>query len=298
LDEQMRIAAVLSPYAATLNETAVAAFRESPGFDVMLRRAVDGWLTVFQAAPPELRYLSKDRGGFMLAFLMMGLQGASPEISLNGLKMLCQAAGFASPGRVGAFVGYLMQRKIVTEVETAGRGAVLHLGAPFADLFRSHLRSDIMALEAMSPSVLEASALLEGDGVFEGSLWVCTLNALITRPPSAYSAILELPGQRSAGIQILWDLILSGTREHPDRLIETSVSIAAIARRFEVSRPHVTKLLDDCAATGLVEWIGPGRMAISAGFVEAAELGWSSIFLSTRVAFQAWIADKAASRAT
>lgn len=296
MSEQDRIIAALAPRAAVRSLEAARAFRDTNGFNRLLRAAVAGWLEVFRAAPPELHHLSKDRGGFFLGLLLMAMQAEGPPIPLQLVKRHCHAGGIASPGRVSAFVRFLVQRGYIVQ-HVDRDGAVLTLSERLAALYRAHLRSDLRALALVTDELAGTSEALDGEAVFDAARWVVIYSSLPAGPSPWHSIAVERLGERSAGMQILWDLILSERDPDPLAACEANVSIAALARRYEVSRPHVRKLLQDCHAEGGLAWVGPGRIAFSPRFVDEATLTWAWIFMGLRATFGAWLEHRSGQNA-
>jgi hypothetical protein len=297
VSDQARIFAALAPQAAARTVETVQASRDANGFNPMLRTAVSGWLEVFRAAPPELRHLSKDRGGFFLGMLLMAMQADHARIPLRTVKQYCQAGGIASPGRVSAFVGYLVQRGFIVQ-EAGEEGVVLTLTEGLAALFRDHLRSDIRGLGLVTDNVEGALEALDGPAVFDAARWIAIFSILSANATSWHSQVIGEIGERTAGMQILWDLILSEGDPDPTAASEANVSIAALARRYEVSRPHVRKLLNDCAADGFLTWITPRRVAFTPRFIDAATMTWSWVFTGLRITFEAWLDDRSGQNAS
>jgi hypothetical protein len=285
--DQARLAEILAPRSTLITEATINAFRDRPEFPALLRGAVEGWLEVFHGSPPPVRHLAKDRGGFLLGLLMMGLQGQAGTISLNELKAFAQAGRIASPGRVSAFVGYLAQKKLIDLIE-GGAGAALRLNEGLVTYYRRMFSNDARVLLPISPEAAVVRGLLEGDGAEECALWMIATSTMADRM-TPYGLLLELPSERNAGLQIMWDLLNAGVRADGSFSGEAEVSISALARRYEVSRPHVRKLLDDCAAAGCLTWSGPRQITFTRTFIDAARTGWARIFLTNWVTYQAWL---------
>src|SRR6202007_1770922 len=86
---------------------------------------------------------------------------------------------------------------------------------------------------------------------------------------------LGLFGERNAGLFILMTLIHAGegdTTVPPSRPVP--ISMAALARRFRVSRPHVLKLIRDAADGGFIERVGQdgSRLIIRPRLAEATQV--------------------------
>lgn len=93
---------------------------------------------------------------------------------------------------------------------------------------------------------------------------------------------LGLFGERNAGMMILMNLVSSGAPDDtvpPQRAMP--ISIAALARRYAVSRPHVLKLIRDASDEGFIERIGPdnSKVLLKPRLAEALENFFATVYL-------------------
>jgi CRP-like cAMP-binding protein len=127
-------------------------------------------------------------------------------------------------------------------------------------LLRDRLRLHFTAMAPLFPDGTDIVAGL-GDATFEGAL----VNALVDRFRTGFRPLHSAPklglfGERNAGILILLSLVAAGDTDDtvpPQRPVP--VSIAALARRFAVSRPHVLKLMRDAESEGFIERTGDNQ---------------------------------------
>jgi hypothetical protein len=93
---------------------------------------------------------------------------------------------------------------------------------------------------------------------------------------------LGLFGERNGGLFILMTLITAGDEDDtvpPSRPVP--ISMAALARRFRVSRPHVLELVRDAADGGFIERIGEegNRIVIRPHLGEATQIFFATMYL-------------------
>jgi hypothetical protein len=93
---------------------------------------------------------------------------------------------------------------------------------------------------------------------------------------------LGLFGERNAGLFVLMSLIIAGEADDsvpPSRPVP--ISMAALARRFRVSRPHVLKLLRDAADGGFIARSGQegNRIVIRPQLGEATQIFFATMYL-------------------
>jgi hypothetical protein len=94
-----------------------------------------------------------------------------------------------------------------------------------------------------------------------------------------YAPQLGLFGERNAGLLICCSLLIAGDPADavpPTRPVP--ISIAALARRFAVSRPHVLKLIRDAEEQGLIARSGD-RVVIKPGLAEGAQKFFATMYL-------------------
>ncbi len=90
------------------------------------------------------------------------------------------------------------------------------------------------------PDVFAAFARTQSGGLLEAATQLA--------PDHGYVRIFL---HRRAGNQVIWVLVADGAGDFPARE-PVAVSIAALARRFHVSRVHIRRMLDDAEREGLV----------------------------------------------
>lgn len=189
----------------------------------------------------------KDAGRYVAALIAMRLQ-FSGGITLPRLKQLCTESGFASPARARTLLVHLRHLGFVepSPERRKGEPQAYAATAKFIEAWRGQALAGLEAVVILEPEVgllcydlgrpevfatfarIQAENLMAGASNFD-------LQAPLTR------ALLH----RNAGSQISWALLSANDDGFPPRTT-LKVSIAALARRFDVSRVHVRRLLAEC----------------------------------------------------
>ena len=213
-----------------------------------------------------LNWLIDDRGRMLLGYLAIYLHAtrdrSDPASGLTPtrIKALCSEFDVCSPGRAGAmlslmrFSGYL-----APDIEIADRRQrrLVATDKLYA-LLRSRLK---LHYTAMAPLFDDGPAMFAAldDKIVDGAL----VEAMVKRYRAGFRLVAAAPGlglfgERNGGIMILMSLIAAGDDDDtvpPSRPVP--ISIAALARRFAVSRPHVLKLIREAEEQGFLERPGP-----------------------------------------
>lgn len=212
-----------------------------------------------------LNWLMDDRGrmlfGYVALYLHLSRDPADPTSGLTPTRMkaMCSELDICSPGRAAAmlslmrFAGYL-----TPDIQVVDRRQRRLLATEkLFDLLRTRWR---LHFSAMAPLMPDGQAMLAalGDKAVEAAFVAAMVRHFRAGFRLVHSAPgLGLFGERNAGMLILSSLIASGEEDDtvpPSRPVP--ISIAGLARRFAVSRPHVLKLIRDAAEQGFVERLG------------------------------------------
>lgn len=207
-------------------------------------------------ADAGLRGIFKDAGRYLVAMWALYLHGEKDGLTLPGLKRLSRESGFLSPGRARSLLLYLRHLGYVEPVAGEDRhGAARYVPT---DAFRAawarHLGAALEAAAIIEPGVrhlrgaLDQAATSEQLNRTQSEGLLAASGAVRTELP--YTRIFM---DRHAGTEIGW-LLLVGEADGVEFPCPTGVrlSVAAIARRFDVSRAHVRRLLADARAAGLI----------------------------------------------
>jgi DNA-binding IscR family transcriptional regulator len=199
------------------------------------------------ADDPRLADVLKDAGRYvaaMLAFLLDETGG----LTLPRLRAACASSGLLSPGRARAVFRRLEQVGYVERRE--GAGGAYALTPAFRAAWRRQLRAALEAALPIEPSLarlLDDPAALDAFGRAHAA---GLLEAM--RGGGEPPLFLQVFQHSHAGSQILWALILAAGEADdfaPERV--GPISISALARRFGVSRIHVTRIFRNAERHGL-----------------------------------------------
>jgi DNA-binding transcriptional ArsR family regulator len=146
----------------------------------------------------------------------------------------------------------------VTREEGAGPGLQRRY-APTPEMvetFRRRLRIELGAASMVIDGVDRVLSRLDDPQVFATLMSVMGAEVIhaARNPRSDIDPINQL-SVRTAGILLLWDIVKSA--EQPGALFgseaEVEISVAALARRYQVSRSHVLSILRDLTEAGYLE---------------------------------------------
>ncbi len=237
-----------------------------------------------------LRGIFKDAGRYVVAMLALYLH-LTGDLTLPRLKEFCATSGLVSPGRARALLLYLRYLGYVEifPVHTDGRAArymptarflaswTLHLKAALEAVARIEPAADYLRDRLDSPDVFDAFARAQAAGLWETSRSGHDMNTPFFR------VFLH----RHAGAQIIF-LLLATNETFPPRG-PTPFSIAAVSRRFGVSRIHVRRVLDTAEAEGLLRGDGDGNVTFEQAGRAAIETNYREQLVHLLVAAAAAI---------
>jgi hypothetical protein len=235
-------------------DAALAEMRVQPRFQEAARHAATASLRLFDSDPIMTRAL-KDVGRVVLGMIALYLD-ARGGMTLSKIQAFLVEMRLTSPGRAAAM---LIQLRLIGYVAPAAvqpnRRVRIYTPTPrMRAAFHAHFRKDLEALSLMEPEAAVVLARFDEPGVFNpflvrfGEGLIDAAKVHDQRKPG-----LDLFSQRNAGLTILTDLTLAGSAgdafppQGPIRF-----SVAGLARRFGVSRPHVLKLLRDAQKVGFL----------------------------------------------
>jgi hypothetical protein len=244
-------------------ETAMAELRAHPRFAEAMQKAVAGSLALLDSDPIMLRAM-KNMSILASGFFALYLD-ASGGLTLARIQQLCVHLGMMSPGRAVAMLAQLrLLRYVELAAEQPDRRKRLYV--PTKQMREAVLRqfhNDLLALALIVP---DAQAVADNLGdpmiarkfIVQFGEWLIAL----VRGYEEQGVVTDVFLERQAGLSVLNALMLSGGADDvfppagPVRF-----SIAGLARRFSVSRPHVRKLLRDAERGGLLQRDGEEGIA-------------------------------------
>lgn len=271
---------------------AIDALDGHPQFAQAIRATATGLASMYHGRH-LLNWLMDDRGRLLLGYLAIYLHStrdrSDPASGLTPTRMkaLCTEFDVCSPGRAGAmlslmrFSGYLTPDIDIADRRQRRLVATDKLYA----LLRSRLK---MHYTAIAPLFRDGAAMLAAldDKLVDGAL----VAAMVGRYRAGFRLVSAAPelglfGERNGGMLILMSLVAAGDADDtvpPSRPVP--VSIAALARRFAVSRPHVLKLMREAEEQGLLERLHdlPGHVLLKPALIHAVRrlLASSYLFLA------------------
>ncbi|MBW8815056.1 MAG: hypothetical protein JF588_16680 [Caulobacterales bacterium] len=214
--------------------------------------------------------------GRTVAGLSAAYLSASGGVTLARLKTFIAGFGLVSPGRARALLSYMRYLGYL-ELDPAS-GAARRKSYRLTPQFRaSYAQHEASLLEAAAvvepaagivlrnlaaPGVLDALVVEQGDAFVAGS-----------SQASAFDDFYRIFMHRLAGIQILHGLVAKAPGFPPAAPIPFSVS--ETARRFHVSRIHVSRIIKDAGLHGFVE-LEPGTLRFTQAGREALDWLYAS----------------------
>jgi hypothetical protein len=216
------------------------------------------------AAEKGLDGLFKDAGRYVAALCAVHLH-VSGGLTLPKLKALCAAFGLLSPGRARAILLYLRFLGYVEPVARAAGGepARYVLTSTFEAAWRGHLRAALSAAVLLEPAMKDVLDRLDEPDIFATFCRRhCECLMAEARLADLDGAFVRLFMHRHAGVQIAWLLLSAEGPDFPSRRPQ-SISVAAVAKRFQVSRMHVSRMLLDAKHEGVLEATTDGAIAFT-----------------------------------
>lgn len=205
-----------------------------------------------------LSTVCKDAGRYVAAMSALYLHFAG-ALTLPTLKETCIASGFLGPGRARAVLRFLQELAYIepAPMSVVAAGARRYVPtAPFIALWRDQLRAALSAACIIEPGASLVCDALEDSAVAEAFIRLHgagTLQSVRDGGSSVVPALVRVVMHHYAGNHLIWHLLSAGEdAEFPTRGA-THASIAGLARRFEVSRVHVRRLLEGAAREGLLQ---------------------------------------------
>lgn len=258
-------------------ESACAAMAAHPRFAAAVRTLASEFL-LLSDRDKALDGMFKDAGRYVAAMCAAYLD-ASGGITLPRLKELCIRSGHLSPGRARALLLYLVYLRYVELLPIRSRGVSQYrLTGRFLAAWELHFRAALTAARVIDPGVdvvlenVGHPAVLRAFSCFHCEDLIESAQAL-----NQQSSYVRIFFGRHAGTQIVW-LLLSQESESFPPAGPLQFSIASAARRFNVSRTHIRRLLEDAEKEHLLRRDPDGTIALldnarrSIAFIYATQL--------------------------
>lgn len=217
----------------------------------------------------------KDAGRYLCAMWAIYLH-VTGGLTLARLREVGADSRFVSVGRVFSLLEYLRHLDYVEPVMAQGGEAPIawRPTEAFLSAWRAHFR---VALEAAA--IVEPAARRVADDMDSWETFACVARIHAStllewaRTGDQDNAYIRVFAHSHAGTQIVWRLIGADSADFPPAAPVT-ISVAALARRFHVSRIHIQRVLEHAQREGLLTWdrravtlTEAGRHAIGVSFV-------------------------------
>jgi AraC-like DNA-binding protein len=250
--------ALMEPAEMAVEMSSLAAH---PAMPTALRALATNVLELYRRRP-ILNLVMNDRGRMAVSHIALHLHySADPAdpgsgLTTNRFKQVCAEAGLGSPGRAVAILALMRFAGLLVPAAASQRGQRRRLvpTEAFLALQRDRLRQGFTALAHLRPEGARGLALLGSDDFLARFMRALGEELQSSSRPILLAPRMAFFFERNAGAMILLSLLLSGSPTDtmpPSRAV--AVSLADLARRFSVSRTHVTRLFVDAETEGLLQ---------------------------------------------
>jgi hypothetical protein len=243
----------LEPGPPDCSPAAIAAIRSHPRFEPACLHAATSIVELYGGHWVLNRVLS-DRGRFMAALMMLDLDfqsGTGGGFTMAALRAEASGHGICSPGRITALLAAMQCLGLVRLLPRAPRQPrTLAPTERLIGFHRERFRRVFEGLAMVDPLGESGSAALWNPR-FIGAV----AHVMVGSYRNGWRALGPVPelariAERDTGMVILFALLLA--EEEGQR-----ASIAAIGRRFSVSRAHVLTVMRDAEQAGVLRALGP-----------------------------------------
>lgn len=273
---------------------AIEAVRRHPAFEAAMRASARGFVEHY-FGNRLVNLLASDRGRTFAAGMALHLHyaGGGRGFTAADLKALCVREQICSAGRAAALIalmqwgGHLVAETVdgkVRRLVPTERLLALH-----RDRWRIQLSSGALVLPEMVEALgrLSDPAFMKAYGLAQSAQFLAGWRA------AAYAPEIVPFAERNAGAVVLFSLLLADLDQNAP-----PPSATGLAKRFHVSRMHVTRLLRETADLGLLLSADPAaaRPLLSPELRAGAERLFAVLFLFNASAARAAL-EAAAGRA-
>lgn len=237
---------------SNMDETAYARMIAHPRFPEACVRSAHNTLDRFEGNPMVMR-LAKDLSRIFYGIFALYLD-ARGELSLTSIQEFCVETGLTSPGRAAAILLQLRMMGFVAR-ETAPSATRRRRYVPtpvMKDAVEDVFRAELMAMSLIEPDAAVGAQRLGEPEIFRHFiLFLGNGFANIARRQDVN--VISRFAARDGGMAILYQIATSGQEGdlYPPRG-PVRISIRDLARRFNVSRSHVLRLLREVEELGLI----------------------------------------------
>jgi AraC-like DNA-binding protein len=233
-----------------IDDAAYARMIAHPRFSEACVRSAHNSLTRLEGNSVTAR-LAKDLSRVFYGIFALYLD-ARGELTLTGIQEFCVETGLASPGRAAAILLHLrMMGYVARDPEPSATRRQRFAPAPIMkESVREVFRDELMAMALLDPEAGAAADRLNDPTTFQH--FILYLGKGFANVARRRETNVMTPfAARNAGIPILYHIATSGqTDDHYPPKGSVRISVKEIARRFEVSRSHVLRLLREVEGLG------------------------------------------------
>ncbi len=239
--------------AALFSAESMAAYRSEPGFDDCARQVAESFVALYRDNR-LLNLVVNDQGRMVIGWFVISLHSEGGEgLTVSRIAALCEMHGICSAGRAAAIIGLMRATGYLVPAPAAGDRRQRRL-VPTERLLTfqwSRWRAILEALRPMRPHAAEALAAI-GDPAFDRA-FVGDLFDHFSWGFRFYRTTPELAelNRRKAAVLVLFSLFLA-RQTGSDGRSYARLSVSELARRFQVSRVHVIKVLREAQDKDLI----------------------------------------------
>jgi hypothetical protein len=277
----------------TFDPAELASLRRHPRFVEALRATASMSVMLYRGSRLT-NLISNDRGRFVLALapLYFHYTRRSDEpasgLTATRLKQFAVEQGVCSPGRTAAMIALMRWAGMIAPAPAAAdrRVRLLVPTDKLIDMHRERWLHQLQAASLVLPELADSLAHFDHPAFAPAFAVAQTEQYLSGFRFVDHAPELSLFIERNAGLLVLASILLAAAPGDgmPPREPVT-VSAAALARQFHVSRTHVITLLRDAVAAHLLEREGSGhRLRMLPDLREATEKFFAAAFLYNRAA--------------
>ena len=226
----------------------------------------------------------KDAGRYVAAMTALYLHFDS-TLTLPKLKDTCIASGFLSRGRARAVLRALQQLKYLEpDASATAAGARRYVPTSgFLSAWCGQLQAALDAACLIEPAAASVRDALDDSttaAVFIRLQTMGLLRGVAGNPSTPMPALMRVIMHHDAGSQLAWHLLSAdgGADDEFPPTLAMHLSIAGLAKRFDVSRVHVRRVLEAAVREGVLEADTSGAVRFAEGgrgeirFLYAAQL--------------------------
>lgn len=265
----------------------LAALRGHPQFPAAMRETASR-LVDLHSRGRLIGWFLSDRVLAILAHAALCLDADARDDDTNSgltpvrFKSFCARTGMCGEGRATAILAFMrLTGHLIAETHPADRRITrLRPSDKMLETMRTRLRAQLTGAAMVCPEIASAAERL-GCREFERALGSEFLNrwAIGTRFVD-HAPHMRLFLERDVGVMILFALMLEADPSEPlPPGKPVPLSIAALARRFNVSRTHILRLIRDAESAGLMTRLGEKGEQIA--FAPKLRDGLRNFFAST-----------------